>query len=234
MKTKIEMACAWSGPLFVVLYVIAFWGMAGYLPPHPPSLSLEDVAQFYDQNRNMIRGGQLIGLVLSTMLFPWFGLISIQMARIEGRSPILAVMQFGGGALLIVFFMICAMMWEIAAFRAELDPQIIRMLHEGSWLVFVMIYPAYTLQMICIALTGFMDKRADPWLPRWLCYFHLWVGISAIGGGFATFFKSGPFAWNGLFGFWVPVSFFVVWLFLMAPRLMREVKRRALEDGVVA
>ena len=232
MRERIQLLCVWSGPVFLLLYVLAFAGMAGYIPPHSPMLSVDEIVAFYDANRNMIRGGQLLGLVFSVLLFPWFAIISAQMARIEGRTPVLAIMQFGGGALLIVFFIICSMMWEIAAFRADTDPNIIRMLHEGSWLVFVMVYPAYSLQMICIALAGFMDKRADPWLPRWFCYFHLWVAASAIGGGFATFFKTGPFAWNGLFGFWVPVLFFVAWLFLLAPRLALEVKRRALEDAV--
>jgi hypothetical protein len=154
------------------------------------------------------------------------------MARVEGRFPVLAIMQFGGGVLLIVFFALCSMIWIAATYRPELDPNVIRMMHETSWLIFVMVFPAYTLQMVCIAVAGFMDKSEHPWLPRWACYLNLWVGIGGGGGALAAFFKSGPFAWNGLIGFWVPVSLFALWLAVMTPLLLRSVRQHAISDVI--
>ncbi|WP_428312970.1 hypothetical protein [Hydrocarboniphaga sp.] len=228
MNTKIQLLCVWSGPVFLVLYLLAFWGLAGYLPPHPPGTSASDIAAFYDLHHNQIRAGMVLCLIFSTLLFPWFAVISAQIADVEGRFPVMAMMQFGGGVLLIVFFVICSMLWIAATYRPDLDPNVIRMMHETSWLIFVMVFPAYTLQLSCIAVSGFMDKRPQPWLPRWACYLNLWVGFSAFGGGFAAFFKSGPFAWNGVFGFWLPVLMFTLWLFVMAPLMARSIKRRAL------
>lgn len=229
MNTRILLWCAWSGPIFLVLYGIAFWGIAGYMPPHSPTLGAAELVQFYDENRNGIRIGQILGLVFSMLLFPWFALISVQIARVEGRYPVMAMMQFGAGTLLIVFFVICSMLWIAATYRPELDPAQLKTIHETSWLMFVMVFPEFTLQVICIAVAGFIDKRPEPVFPRWVCYFNLWVAISACGGSVAVFFKSGPFAWSGIFGFWIPVTFFSLWLFIMAPILARNVKRFAAE-----
>jgi hypothetical protein len=34
-------------------------------------------------------------------------------------------------------------------------------------------------------------------------------------GGVAYFFRTGPFAWNGLLAFWVAASAFFIWLLVM-------------------
>ncbi|MET0657086.1 MAG: hypothetical protein ABW110_02875, partial [Steroidobacteraceae bacterium] len=162
MNTTVQIWCVWCGPVAIALYVLAFGPIAGYLPPHPPSMSPEAVAAFYETNRTGVRFGQLLGLILSAFLFPWFAVISVQMARIEGRFPVLSVVQFGGGTLLIVFFQICSMMWIIAAFRPELDATTVRVLHDGSWLIFVMVFPCYVLQMISMCIVGLMDKDPEP------------------------------------------------------------------------
>jgi hypothetical protein len=36
-----------------------------------------------------------------------------------------------------------------------------------------------------------------------------------IPGGLLTFFKIGPFAWNGLFVWWIPFLVFFTWYLLM-------------------
>jgi hypothetical protein len=90
-----------------------------------------------------------------------------------------------------------------------------------------MVFPAYSLQMICMAIAGFMDKSPRPTWPRWAAYFNLWVAFSGAGGALAVFFKEGPFAWNGLIGFWLPVVVFVVWICLTTVLLHAAIKRQA-------
>jgi len=100
----------------------------------------------------------VLGLIATTLLFPFFGVISIQIPRIEKRMPMLAVMQFGADVLLVVFFQLCGMLWIAATFRSELEPSTIRMLDDLSRLTFVMVFPGYVLQLSCIALASFMDR----------------------------------------------------------------------------
>lgn len=228
---RIQQFCIVSAPVATIIYIIAFVGIAGFVPPTEPTMNLDSLVEMYNNNRNWIRTGNLIGMVVSILYLPWYAILAVHMARIEGRMPVLSIVQFAGGLILVVYFIFCGMLWNVAAYRPELAPEQLLLVHDASWLFFVMVYPEYSLQLICIAVVGFMDKRAQPLFPRWLCYFNLWVAVSAVGGGFATFFKEGAFAYNGLFGFWVPVAFFLMWLAIMVPVMWRGVARIAEEDA---
>jgi hypothetical protein len=159
--------------------------------------------------------------------------ISIQIARIEKRMPLLAVMQFGGAVLLVVFFQLCGMLWIAATFRSELEPSTIRMLDDLSWLIFVMVFPGYVLQLSCIALASFMDRSARPLWPRWVGYLNLWIALSGAGGGLAVFFKHGPFAWNGLVGFYIPIGAFTIWIAVMTYYMHVGISRQFDDDTTV-
>ncbi|WP_162462248.1 hypothetical protein [Mycolicibacterium sp. CBMA 234] len=215
MARRIQLACVWAGPVFFVLYLASFAGFAGFIPPLAPSLGAGEVAQLINDHAMEIRVGMVLGLVATTLLIPFFGVISIQIARIEKRMPLLALMQFGGAVLLVVFFQLCGMLWIAATFRSELEPSTIRMLNDLSWLIFVMVFPGYVLQLSCVALASFMDKSTQPLWPRWVGYLNLWIAISGTGGGLAVFFKTGPFAWNGLIGFYIPIGAFTIWIAVM-------------------
>jgi hypothetical protein len=228
--TRIQLFCVWAGPLMAVLYLIFFGAIAGFIPPPSPHWSANHVATFFAQNRSGIRVGQIGGLVASTLLFPFFSVISAQIARIERRQPVLAMMQFGGAVLLEVFFALCAMLWVAATFRPELGASTVRVLNDLGWLIFVMVFPAYTMQMICIAIAGFRDRSPDPIWPRWACYFNIWVGVGGMGGGIAVFFKHGPFAWNGLIGFYAPIAIFFSWLCVMTYLMHTGIRRQAAEE----
>jgi hypothetical protein len=215
MSKPIQLACAWAGLAFFVLYLIAFAGIARFVPPPAPSWSAEQIGALFQDHAIQIRIGMVLGLIATALLIPFFAIISVQIARIERRLPVLALVQFGGAVLLIVFFQLCGMLWIAATFRAELEPSSIRMLNDLSWLIFVMVFPGYVLQLSCIAIASFMDRSADPIWPRWVGYLNIWVAMGGTGGGIAVFFKQGPFAWNGLVGFYIPIVAFVVWIGVM-------------------
>lgn len=231
---RLQQACVWAGPVFLVGYAIGFWGIAHFIPPPSPSMSSVNVAHLFQAHHARIRIGMVIGLISSILLLPYFAAISAQIARIEKRSPVLAMIQFGGGVLLVVFFGVCSMLWITATFRGDLDPQTVRMLNDFSWLTFVMVFPGYSLQLICMAIAGFMDTSETPVWPRWASYLNLWVAITGMGGGLAVFFKSGPFAWNGLVGFYLPLSVFAVWITTMTYLLHTGIGRQAAQAQPLA
>lgn len=232
MNTRVQLWAVWMGPVALITYGFAFWAVAGFMPPHAPTTSPADLVAFYEQHRTAIRVGQLLGLICSTLFFPWFAVIAAQVARIEGsRFPVLALCIFGGGTLLLVYFYMCGLLWIGAAYRPDIAPEILRLMHETSWLMFVMVYPEYTLALACMAVASFMDKSEDPIFPRWYGFYCMWAGLSAIGGGFAEFVYHGPFAWNGIFGFWVPVVLFTIWVFLTAPMMARHIRRQEAREA---
>lgn len=202
----------WCGPTFLVLYLIFFVFIAGFLPPISPSSSGAEVTAFFAEHRTTIRIGQIGAMVTSTLLFPFFTVISSEIARIErcrtAGVSVLAMMQFGGGVLLIVYFQLCSMIWLILSFRPDLDPTLARTLNDAAWLIFVMVFPSYVMQMLCMAAAAFRDRRPHPTWPRWTGYLNIWVALTGSGGGIAVFFTTGPFAWNGLVGFYLPIAVF--------------------------
>jgi hypothetical protein len=52
--------------------------------------------------------------------------------------------------------------------------------------------------------------------PRWVAFLNFFVALSFIPDVLAWFFKTGPFAWNGLFVFWLALTTYCVFLFVMA------------------
>lgn len=234
MHTRIQKACVLSAPFATIIYIFAFAVIAGFVPPSDPTMGADALAQFYANDTNAIRAGQLIGMVASIFYLPWYAFLAVHMARIEGRYPILSVTQFTGGAILVVYFILCSMLWTVAAYRPDMPEAQLLMVHDASWLTFVMVYPEYTLQLVCVGIVGLMDKRPQPLLPRWVCFFNFWVAATAICGGFASFFKTGPFAYNGVFAFWFPVAFFIIWLCVMVPALWRGIDRIRLQEEAEA
>lgn len=221
----IELAAVWSGIAFLVLYLVAFVGVARFVPPPSPSLSIDEVSALFTDHRFSIRLGMVLGLVFSTLLFPFFSVISAHIARIEGPGGVMARIQFGGATLLVVFFQLCSMIWLTATYRPDLDPGTLRMLNDLGWLTFVMVFPAYVFQLGCIAVASFLDRSDDPVWPRWVGYLNLWIALSGAGGGIAVFFTSGPFAWNGAIGFYLPVVAFVAWIVTMTALMHRHATR---------
>lgn len=61
-------------------------------------------------------------------------------------------------------------------------------------------------------------------VPRWIGYFSLWLTISAECGVLAHLFKTDPFAWNGLFTFWLPLTIFTAWFAMIDYTMIRAIK----------
>jgi hypothetical protein len=229
MGPKAQIWCAWSIVPFAVFYLIGIAGLAGFVPPPSPMLPAADIAAFYAQHLTGIRAGVMLGMFASGLIFVWAAPVSVQMSRIEkGPLFILSIMQYVTASVLGTLFILCSVIWSVAAFRTDVDPTITRMLNDAGWLLFVLAIPEYLVQLITIAAVGLMDKRPNPFLPRWACFATLWVAFIGDGGGLASFFKAGPFAWNGIIGFYIPAGLFLAWmLFLLLPFLLAAIRREA-------
>jgi hypothetical protein len=236
MNIKAQRWCAWSIVPFVITYIIGFVVIAHFVPPTSPTMPPADLVAFYDNNRLAIQIGQLIGLIAGAFVLVWPGAVSAQMARIEkGPLPMLSLMQYGSAVVLAIFFMICSLIWSVATYRPDLSPENLRLLHDSGWLIFVMAYPEYIVQLGCIGIVGLSDTRPQPFLPRWACYATFLTAFAGIGGGFSIFVKSGPFAWDGLIGFWIPVALFLLWMvFIILPCLLKAIARDAVQAGEVS
>jgi hypothetical protein len=215
VSTRNQTLCAWSGIAFVVLFTIGFWPLAHFLPPPSPRAGAEVIAAAYRENTLSIRLGTLLTLGASGLMLPFVAAISMQMRRMEGRYPVLSYAQLASGTVGVLFFIIPSVIWSLAAFRPERDPQLTLLLSDMGWMLFLMPFASFVVQSLCIGLAILGDRAPDPVFPRWTGFFNFWVAALVAPGGIITFFKSGPFAWDGLFGFWIPLVIFFAWYLIL-------------------
>jgi hypothetical protein len=233
MNTKLQRYCAWSILPFLGIYLFSFGWLAGFVPPQSPLLTGAQLVDVYSRNRARIEIGQLLGILSSGLVLVWPAAISAQMARIEnGGFPLLSIIQYVTAAVLFTLFLLCGVIWSVAAFRPDITPDLLRLLNDSGWLIFVMGYPEYAVQLGCIAIVGLADRRPVPFLPRWACFATLGAAFDGCGGVFSALSPNGLFAWNGLLGFWLPVASYVVWLVLIIlPFLLRAIRQEELEGS---
>ena len=218
--------CVWGGPFCAALLGIGLL-MAGFVPPPSPSLSAEEIATIYRTDANMIRAGMLLGLFGMAGYIALVGTISAQMRRMQSISRLPPDLQLGAGAIGVLTVMFPVMTFAITAFRPERDPQITQMLNDLGWLILIPAFPTFLAQFLAIAFGTLQDKSPKPVFPRWAAYFNVWVSVLFIPGGFAYFFRNGPFAWNGLLAFWVAAGAFFVWLLVMTWILFKAIDDEA-------
>ena len=215
MNTNSQMACAWSGIAFVIVFTIGLWPFANFMPPMSPTLTPDEIAALYGGNTLPIRFGTLVMMFSAALIIPFVAVIATQMKRIEGEHSVLTVTQISGGTVGVVVFVAATVCWTTAAFRPDRSPELIQLINDFGWIFFLMTFGAFVIQNFAIGFAIFGDKSSEPIFPRWLGFFNLWVAILFVPGGLLTFFKTGPFAWDGIFVWWVPLTVFFGWYLTM-------------------
>lgn len=223
MSVVDQKLCAWGGP-FCAVFLGAGLLMAGFVPPPAPSLTAAQVAAVYQADPNMIRAGMFLGLVGIIGYAALVGAISAQLRRIQGISSLPPYLQLSAGSIGVLTVMFPIMIFAITAFRPERDPRLTQLLNDVGWLIIIPAFPTFIAQFLGIAFGTFQDKSATPVFPRWAGYFNAWVGLLFVPGGFAYFFRSGPFAWNGLLAFWVAAGAFFIWLLVMSALTLAAIR----------
>ena len=213
---------AWCGVFYVLIVFAGWWPVAGFFPIHKPAALAADIAPFYQGDVFGIRRGMILIMLSVAFFIPFTATMADYVASIEGRRGTLTntLLLSGFANAMLTFYP--ALWWLTAAFRPEHRPdQLVHLLNDVGWLQIVgglsLIWPMYLVMVIAIL----SDKSAQPIIPRWMAFFSLWTVVMMLPNQLLFFFKTGPFAWNGLFGFWVPVTMFAAWFLLVAFFLRR-------------
>lgn len=220
--------CAWSGVAFLLLFGVGWVLIARFLPPHSPGASAEAIAAIYQTNPVRIRLGLALALFGGGFMVPFLALISEQMRRMGSGSALLPNIQLVCGAVAILMvFTVPMMAWETIAFRPDRPVQITLAISDFAWLMFAMTLSPFFIQFLAIALAVFLDRGHNAIFPRWAAYFNAWMAVLILPAGIIAMFHSGPFAWNGLLAFWLPVGVFVIWIACMFFLLLGTINRQA-------
>lgn len=214
---KTNLFGAWCGFLYVLTVFAGWWGLAGFLPLHSPSAGAAEIGAIFRDNRTGIIAGMVV-VMWSAAIFLFFtSTISDAVSRVEGRSGPLSrtVLLAGYGNAMLTFY---PPLWWIAnTFRSDVrSDELIYMFNDAAWLQFIgglsLVIPMY----IAVAVCAFVDKSANPVFPRWLGFVSVLTIVLIVPDQLLFFFKTGPFAWDGLFAFWIPVSVFALWFLIVA------------------
>jgi hypothetical protein len=229
MSPRVQNGAAWCGPIFVVVFFVGMI-LAGFLPPPSPHDSPHEVTLLYSDHTDLVRFGLFLMMVSAGFTGPFAAVISVQLRRIEGNLPTMTYTQLLGGAIGVLAIVVPMMIFTAAAFRPDRSPELTQALNDLAWLPFIMNFVPAMLQCISIAVAVFSDRRENPVFPRWVGYYNVWTTLLFIPGGLVTFFKHGPFAWNGLFAFWVAAAVFGSWFIVMSVAVRQAVGRAGGED----
>ncbi|MFC7501302.1 hypothetical protein ACOACQ_12225 [Nocardioides sp. CPCC 206347] len=222
MSRPVQIACACSGFMLVVLL---FGGLiaAGWMPPPSPSDTADEVARQIAEDYNGIRLGAVLMLFGAGFTVPMGALIAAHIKRIEGDFSPLAYIQIIGSAGGLFAISLPVLIFGAAAFRPDRDPDLLRMLIDLAWVPFIMNGPPAILQCVSWGVAILSDKRANPPFPRWFGYFNFWAAFCFLPAFLLLFFKTGPFAWNGLLSFWLAAALFGGWFLVGSVMLLRAV-----------
>jgi hypothetical protein len=223
--------CAWSG---VITLLFMFVGMivAGWLPVPSPNMTSAQVVHMYVEKQDRIRFFAMMNLIAAGWSMMWFAAISAQLRRIEsGRSPMWTYLQLGAGVASSFLFCVQAITWTVAAYRPERSPDVTQAFNDMAFLWFLIPFVFATVGCLAIACCILEDRSTDPVYPRWVGFANLYFAFGFPMAMFTTYAKTGPFAWDGLFPWWIPVIDYTTWSVVMCWATHRASNRQHTEEG---
>jgi hypothetical protein len=217
----------WITPVVGLVFLIAFVSFPGFFPPMSPGMTADQVATFFKEHATGIRFSMVVYDVCGVMLIPFFCLIVVQMKRMATPSQVFAYCYLSAVATGTALFAISQLLWLIAAFRPERNPELVQLLNDMAWIVFTAPVGILVAQNVCLGLAVYLDAHPQPIFPRWVGHLSILVGVALVPAAGAAIFTSGPLAWNGVVSFWLKNGVLSVYIVVMFFVLRNAINRQA-------
>lgn len=226
LESKFIKFGAWCGIGIIVFMLGGLAFVAGFLPPHPPSADAQTIADIYENDAFRIRVGMILMMFTCTPMIFFMAALSALLRQLEGRAGVLTMSMLVSGYGLVLLVYLPAIWWLIGAFRLERGAEVVHLFNDIGWLQFVGgLFISWPMFLI-LATAGFVNKGDDPIFPRWFGFFNAWAAVLFLPGQLVFFLQTGPFAWNGLFAFHIPLLTFLVWTLVCTSVMLKAAKRR--------
>jgi hypothetical protein len=228
LPRRIHVLFAWSGIGVVVLLFIACIPLMRWLPtPVEPTDTGDKAIAFYSNNQTSFRCGLVIMMLASPGFVTWGAAIAAQTRRIEHRlAPVLTYAQLAFIPALLVNTVIFIFVAGAASYRPEaLSPGTMLWINDLLWIIFDFMVAPLSFWAVCIGLAILVDQRPEPAYPRWVAWLNFWAASLMLTGEFLLFFRTGPMAYDALFGVYWPLFVFAVWILVMSAMTARAVNR---------
>ena len=237
-RAKVDLFGAWCALVYLAA-VFGGWGLAaGFLPATPPSSGADEILALFQADTTRIRVGMLILMFAALVFIPFAATAARYLAKVEGSFGTLSCVFLLGAAGNMVLTFYPAVWWLTAAFRPERAAELVYLMNDMAWLQFLGGISMYLAMPLAITVASLLDSSAQPVFPRWAGYTNAWLAVLILPDQLLFFFHRGPFAWNGLFGLWLPVvvfsGFFIVNFHVLRQAILRERRARAALHGKAA
>jgi len=218
--------CAWNGILFMGVFVV-FWGYLGHnFPPFQPDVPAAEIAAYFRENANMVRLGMVVSMTFAVSYAVWGLGIGKVMEHVCGQNSLLVELAKWGAGLTVVPVLVSTSFWLTGAFRPEALPDwMLQMLYDMAWLLIDLGYAVTSVQLFAVGAGFLRDSRAVPLVPKWLCWYGIWVGFMFIAECLMPYFRNGAFARSGMLNFWIEFMIWVLWVPTMSYYMLRAINR---------
>ncbi len=201
------------GHLLTLMYMVGFVFFAKFTPIPSPDWPADKLAVWLYDNKTAYQIGCMLMLIAGGLLAPWGASLAIWTRRTEARFPVLYVAQITSLAAATALFVIIAIFWALASFRAtEISAEITQMLFDAGWFLFLWVGPPFYIWVITFALGILLNPPEHQLFPRWIGYYSLASVLCWCMGLMFVFFRSGPTAYSGMLPTWIPLIEFFVWM----------------------
>lgn len=195
-------------------------------PDHDPGY----IGDFYREHANGIRLMAAFVTTGGALTAPVAVVLGLHLMRIQGAKA-MAFLELAMGSVSALAVCIPGFFWQTAAFRPERDPIVTQSWHDAGWLCFVATVFFAILQFSSTGVAVLSDRSERPVFPRWLGYLSFWSSAGLVPSALCLWFKTGPFAWNGVLTLYL--AFFVAGLWLISVMVLTlRADRSAAESAV--
>jgi hypothetical protein len=215
---------AWCGPIYMTVGLVAFAGIAHFLPPPRQNWGADHLAYWFIDNSTRVKLGMLGMLAIGFFYAAWSLAVARLMERVEGPHRLLSRIQLLGGVGTALVTMGCAIPWFLAAFRpGSRTPSEILLLSDMGWSIFDLTAMVTIVQMLSFGLLWLLVPETSQLVPRWMSYFSFFITTLQVPVYVWPWVTSGPFAWSGLIDYYVLLAAFFGWIVVVTYHLLRAI-----------
>jgi hypothetical protein len=232
---KTQLVALWIAAASALILLVAFIAFPGFWPPMSPELTADQVASFYRDHTAWIRFSMVTFNLCGIMLLPFFCVVVVQMKRMATQSQVFAYCYLSAVVSGATLFALADIFYAAAAFRPERDPDLIMLLNDLGWMVFIAPVGMIVAQNLMLALAVYHDTHVrgpNPVFPRLVGHLSLLTMFAMIPSACSVVTTSGPLAWDGAISFWLRNGAFATFIVVMFFVVRAAVHRQALEQGV--
>lgn len=229
---KTQLLSLWTAPVFGVILLIAFVAFPGFFPPMSPDMTADQVAAFYRDHTAMIRFSMITFNLCGIMLLPMFMVIVVAMKRMATQSHVFAYCYLTAAVSGATLFALADIFYLVAAFRPDRNPELVQLLNDMAWLIFIAPVGALVAMNLFLAAAIYFDNGPNPVFARWVGHYSVATAVAMAPAVGAAVFRTGPLAWDGVVSFWLRNGAFALYVVVMFFVLRGVLHRQAVEEGV--